>query len=89
MLMSDRGTESTASLQRGFRLTGLTVSELWIAAWGIGGEFHRSDIEDITAGERPATPSEHNILAAALNDYFTEHDQNHPVAAWQDLRSPR
>jgi hypothetical protein len=77
--------ESTAALQRGFRCTGWTISELWIAAVGIGGGFQRHEVEAIAAGERRASPAEHDILAAALNDYFVDRGQNHPVGQWSDL----
>ena len=78
--------ESTAALQQGFRLTGWTVGELWLAAAGIGGALDRRDIEGITSGRRGATPVEHDIIAAALNDYFVDHGHNHPVAFWRELR---
>lgn len=77
--------ESSAALQRGFRLTGWTIDELWLAAVGIGGAFLPRDIERITAGRRGATAVEHDILAAALNDYFVGRGENHPVAFWHDL----
>lgn len=77
--------ESTLALQRGLRDSGWTISQLWTAAVGIGGGFHRHDIEDISAGQRPATPAEHDILASALNEYFVDRGQDHPVALWRDL----
>ena len=40
------------------------------------------------ADERTATPAEHDILAAALNDYFVGRGQNHPIAPWHQLTQP-
>ena len=77
--------ESTASLRSGLRRTGWTTNQLWIAAIGIGGQLLHEDIEDIAAGARPATPAEHDVLAAALNDYFVDHGQDHPIASWRQL----
>jgi hypothetical protein len=82
------GGESTLALQRGLRDTGWTISQLWIAVVGIGGGFHHRDIEDIAAGQRQATPAEHDFLASALNEYFVDHGGNHPVALWCDLPPP-
>jgi hypothetical protein len=81
----DLAAESTAVLQSGFGQSTWTISDLWVAVVGIGGDLRRSHVVDITAGDRPATRGEHNIIATALNDYFTDHDQDHPVALWDDL----
>jgi hypothetical protein len=77
--------ESTAVLQRGYGLTGWTVEQLWIAAMGIGGSMDSRDVEGITSGAKAATPAEHDVLAAALNDHFVERNQDHPIPSWQDL----
>jgi hypothetical protein len=76
---------STAALQLGFLRTGWSIDDLWLAVLGIGGVFRRRDVEGITSGGRSATPAEHDLLAAALNDYFVDHHQNHPVPNWRDL----
>jgi hypothetical protein len=78
-------TNSTAALQRGFRLSGWTINDLWLAAMGVGGELRWRDISDITAGTRPATPTEHDVVATALNDYFVDQGDTHPVVLWDDL----
>jgi hypothetical protein len=80
--------ESTAALQRGFGQSTWTISDLWVAVVGIGGDLRRSDVVDITAGDRAATRGEHNMIATALNDYFTDHGHDHPVALW-DALAPR
>jgi hypothetical protein len=79
--------ESTATLQHGLQRTGWSIDQFWIAAIGIGGGFHYYDVQDIASGERAATPAEHDILASALNDYFVDRGQDHPVTLWQDLLS--
>ena len=85
MTVLEPSAESTAALQSGFGSTTWTVSDLWVAVVGIGGDLRRSDIANITAGQRPATRGEHDILATALNEWFVDHDQNHPVALWDGL----
>jgi len=73
------------ALQRGFEQTGWSVNDLFVAATGIGGELRHRDVGEITRGERGATRGEHDVLAAALNEYFTDHGQDHPVAMWDEL----
>ena len=85
--MADTGSNptSTSELQRGFRRTGWTVDDLWVAAVGVGGSLDHVDIAGITSGRRAATPLEHDVLATALNDFFVDRGQDHPVTIWSDL----
>ncbi len=80
--------DSTRALQTGLQLSGWTIDELWLAATGIGGALDQRDVRLITGGQRAATPAEHDILAAALNDYFVGRGQNHPIAPWHQLTEP-
>jgi hypothetical protein len=79
--------ESTAVLRFGFGQSAWTVRDLWVAATGIGGDLRCADVAEITSGARPATRGEHDILATALNDYFTDHGEDHPVILWDALAS--
>jgi len=83
--MTSRHAESTAALQHGLGRSSWTISDLWVAATGIGGDLSRSDVAEITSGARPATREEHNVLATALNDWFSDHAQDHPIALWDGL----
>ena len=83
--MTSRDAESTAALQHGLRRSSWRISDLWVAATGIGGDLRRRDVAEITAGARPASQEEHDVLATALNDYFMAHDKDHPVALWDAL----
>lgn len=78
------GAQTGATLRHALQLTGWTLDELWIAATGIGGALSRGDVKAIAAGHRAASRSEHDVLAAALNDWFVDHQQDHPVAAWSE-----
>jgi hypothetical protein len=77
--------ESTAALQHGFGRSTWTINDLWVAVVGIGGDLRRTDVAEITEGDRPASPGEHDLIATALNDYFTDHGENHPVLLWEAL----
>lgn len=81
--------ESTAVILRGLDLAHWTITDLWVASAGMGGSFTRADIEHIADGTADATPLQHDILAAALNDHLDDLGQQHPVNYWRDLPSPR
>jgi hypothetical protein len=76
---------STAAIQLGLRLTHWNISDLWVAATGIGGSFSHRDVDAIAAGRQAATPTQHDILATALNEHMLDQGGNHPVRYWQDL----
>ena len=76
---------SAAAIREGLLRARWTLSDLWIATLGIGGAFSSADVVAIIDDRREATAAEHNILAAALNDYFTGEGHDHPVPYWRDL----
>jgi hypothetical protein len=80
--------ESAAALRDGLELAHWSITDLWIAAVGVGGGFGRAEIEHIADGTTHATAVQHDILAAALNDHFTAQGQDHPVSYWRDLVPP-
>jgi hypothetical protein len=62
-----------------------TVTDLWVATVGIGGDLSRYDLAAIVAGSSPATPMEHDTIAVALNDRLVELGEGRPVAYWDEL----
>lgn len=78
-------TASGTVIRDGLHRLGWTAGDLWVAATGIGGSFTRPDVEAIAAGRRSATPVEHDILVAALNDRFVDRGEDRPLACWPDL----
>ena len=77
--------ESAATMAHGLELAHWTIADLWVASTGVGGRFSQAEVEAIVSGAQDATPNEHDILAAALNDHFTELGEDHPVRYWNDL----
>jgi hypothetical protein len=77
--------ESATTLRGGLAQAHWTVSDLWIAALGIGGAFSQADVQRITDGAQDATGIEHDILASALNDHFVSIAGDHPVRYWAAL----
>ena len=76
---------SAAAIRDGLEQSRWTVVELWRATLGISGALNPKDVADLASGQRPPTGFEHDILASALNDHFTDVGRNHPVPYWRDL----
>jgi hypothetical protein len=79
--------ESTAAIHRGLDLADWSITDLWIASVGTGGAFTRDRIVQICDGGA-STAQEHDILAAALNDHFTDGGEDHAVPYWRQLLHP-
>ena len=76
---------STSAIQTAVTHARWTVHDLWVAALAIGGAMNHDDVTHIVSGVRSASSSEHDVLAAALNEHFVDHGDDHPVTYWRDL----
>ena len=52
----------------------LSVEELWLRCFELGGMNTQLQIDAFLYGITRPTPHEHNLMAAALNQYFMEFD---------------
>lgn len=68
------------SLADGFDLSGMTLPELWLRYIGVGGSESANTIQEHVSGDVHLSSRQHNVLAQAINEYFIERQQNHPVA---------
>jgi len=87
-------TDSAAVLRSGLALSSLTPQQLWVDYTGVGGGMSLAEVIEVLRGARGVSDYEHNLLAQALNDHFTEQGLDHPVAYAGDredlpTRSPR
>jgi hypothetical protein len=78
-------TASSTAIAAGLELAHWTSIDLWRAALGVGGALNPAAVADLAIGERPASQVEHDILATALNDHFTDEGRDHPVPYWSQL----
>ena len=78
-------TGSAAAISAGLDLAHWTTTDLWHATIGVGGGFSPAHVAELASGSRAAHRVEHDILAATLNDHFTDHGRNHPVPYWNQL----
>ncbi|GLL15709.1 hypothetical protein GCM10017577_68620 [Pseudonocardia halophobica] len=78
---------SAPALRAGFALCELTLRELWTAQVALGGMLSEDELRETLELRREPTWAEHDVVAAALNEWFTERGQDHPVAYSEELRS--
>jgi hypothetical protein len=66
-------------------LSNLDIEELWTAYFGLGGSMSMGELVDLLDGRRLVSDHEHDMVAQALNDYFTGKGQDHPVSYASEL----
>lgn len=71
--------EAIDELEQARREVGLSVPDLWIRYFGLGGMSTALEVEAILYGALIATDHERDILAVALNERFAEQGSDHPV----------
>jgi hypothetical protein len=64
---------------------GLTQHELWVRYFGLGGMTPALELEAVCHGAMLATDPDHDRIAHALNERFTELGRNHPVPYSEDV----
>ena len=72
-------TEPGVSLAEGMRLSGMTFPELWVRHIAVSGTLGELELEAYVLGLLVPDDYQHNLIAQALNEYFMELGQNHPV----------
>lgn len=73
-------TEPGMSLQDGMRLSGMGYPELWLRHISVSGTIGELELEAYVLGLLVPDSYQHNLIAQALNEYFLEVGQDHPVA---------
>ena len=58
---------------------GLTHGELWLRYFEMGGMSSAFQVEAFVYGALEPSPHDHDVLAHALNERFTELGGDHPV----------
>lgn len=72
------------SLFEGLQRSGLTPAELWIRYYAVGGDASELEVEAYTLGLLSPDDYQHNLIAQALNEFFLDRDEDHPVR-YRDL----
>lgn len=71
--------DSVAPLEQARRAVGLSVDDLWLRYFALGGMCTVLEVEAYIAGALVAEPHDHDVLAVALNERFAELGADHPV----------
>lgn len=58
---------------------GLSLDDLWMRYFALGGMSTALELEAYLFGALVAAPHEHDLLAVALNERFSELGGDHPV----------
>ena len=66
-------------LEQARQEVGLSVSELWVRYFALGGMVAPLDMEAILFGALVASPRDRDLLAVALNERFSELGGDHPI----------
>ena len=61
------------------RAVGLSVDELWIRYFALGGNDEPIDVDGYLSGVRTLSTREHNVLTLALNEAFGDLGMDHPL----------
>jgi hypothetical protein len=72
------------ALERARQDTGLSIGELWLRYFAVGGMNLPLEMEAILYEALVGSRAERDLLAVALNDRFTELGGDHPVAYSDD-----
>ena len=70
---------SDLSLFEGLQRSGMTPAELWIAYYAVGGDAAELEVEAYALGLLSPDDYQHNLIAQALNEYFLDRHEDHPV----------
>jgi len=71
-------------LEQGRREVGLSQSELWFRYFELGGMSTALQVEAYLYGALIPTAHDSDLIAAALNERFSELGGDHPIPYWDD-----
>jgi hypothetical protein len=68
------------TLRDGMELSGMSWPELWTRYINLGGSASIAVLQGHVADPVGLTGYEHDVIAQAINEHFTERGEDHPVA---------
>jgi hypothetical protein len=67
------------SVREAFQFSALSVQDLWVRCYTLGGLLTQDQIDDYLHGEGEVITHELLVMAQALNELFIEQGADHPV----------
>ena len=58
---------------------GLSYLDVWVSYFGLGGNLNADHLSDYLRGERDVSDIDHNVVVHALNEFFVDRGDNHPL----------
>ncbi|MFN2506024.1 MAG: hypothetical protein ABR540_17680 [Acidimicrobiales bacterium] len=77
--MSNESIGMSGEIDSGRRQLGMSVRDVWVGYFSVGGNGSMLEVERWLSGASDIPAREHDMLAQAVNDRFTDHGLNHPV----------
>jgi hypothetical protein len=74
------GSSPGFSLSDGWDLSGLSLNELWLSYVALGGSASPARVAAYARGRLRPDSYQHNMIAQAINEYFTGRGEDHPVS---------
>ncbi len=70
------------SLHTGMLATGMDYYQLWLRYVGVSGSAGPLELEAYVLGLLSPDAYQHDLIAQAINEWFIDQGQNHPVRYW-------
>jgi hypothetical protein len=70
------------SLHTGMLATEMSYHQLWLRYIGVSGAAGPLELEAYVLGLLSPDVYEHDLIAQAINEWFIDRGQNHPVGYW-------
>ncbi|MDQ1437964.1 MAG: hypothetical protein QOK43_1593 [Acidimicrobiaceae bacterium] len=86
MVTADVPAPDATELEAARSRLGLSVSQVWIAYFAIGGNARQRDVESWLSGATYAPDREHDLLAVALNEELAARGLDRMVPYRNDVR---
>ena len=78
-MAEDRQERGRLQLEAGLTRSGLSYQELWWRQVAVGGDASPLELEAYLLGLLSIDPHQHDVIAQALNEYFLDRGEDHPV----------
>ena len=73
------GPASVGDLGAALSELGMSVRDLWIGYFAVGGNGTLADVKEWLEGSAHPSDNDHDLMAQTLNEEFSARDLNHPV----------
>jgi hypothetical protein len=67
------------SIKEGFQHTDLSISDMWVIYYSLGGTATADEVEAYLIHEGPLDVAQERVLAQGINEVFIDSGLNHPV----------